>query len=149
MIQRKQPVFMLLALAALIVCLCLPIGSVEPKGMGADVLWYNFGVYFGSTFTARPLLFVDLVVVGALTFVNIFLYKRRRMQMGICVGGIILCLAWYGYYIFSALSDFASQGTFHAKFAVCLPFIAIIFLLMARRGVKSDEDLIKSMDRIR
>lgn len=149
MIQRKQTVYLLLALAALIVCLCLPIGSVEPKAMGAAPLWYNYGVYFGSAFTARPLLFVDLVVVGALTFINIFLYKRRRMQMGLCVAGIILILAWYGYYVFSAVCDFASQGTFHVKFAVCLPFVAIIFLILARRGVKADEELIKSMDRIR
>lgn len=149
MIQRKQTIFLLLALAAIIVCLCLPIGSVEPKGMGAAVAWYNFGVYFGSALSARPLLFVDLVVVGALTFLDIFLYNRRKMQMRICVGGIILCLAWYGYYIFSALSYFSAQGAFHIKFAVCLPLVAIIFLFMAHRGIKADEELIKSMDRIR
>ena len=38
MIQRKQTVFLLLALAAIIVCLCLPLGAIEPKGRSCTVL---------------------------------------------------------------------------------------------------------------
>lgn len=149
MIQRKQTIYLLLALAALIVCLCLPIGEVRLKSMGASPVWYNIGVYTGESFLAKPLPFVDLVVVGALTFIDIFLYKRRLMQARICVAGIILSLAWYGYYAFCAFGEFAAMGNFHFGFAACLPLVAIIFLLMARQGIKADENLIRSMDRIR
>ena len=36
MIQRKQTIFLFLALLVTIACLCLPVGSFEPKGMGAE-----------------------------------------------------------------------------------------------------------------
>ena len=36
MIQRKQTVFLFIALLVTIACLCLPVGSFEPKGMGAE-----------------------------------------------------------------------------------------------------------------
>lgn len=149
MIQRKQTIFLLLALAAVIVCICLPIGHVQLKAMGDSPVWYNLGIYTEASFVAKPLPFADLVVVGALTFLDIFLYNRRKMQMRICVAGIVLCLAWYAYYAFSAFGELAEMGEFHIGFAACLPFVAIIFLLMARRGIKADEELIKSMDRIR
>lgn len=149
MIQRKQTIYLLLALAAVVVCLCLPIGEVRLKSMGGTPMWYNIGVYTGEEFLAKPMPFVDLVVVGALAFIDIFLYKRRQMQVRICVAGIILCLAWYGYYAFCAFGEFAAMGDFHFGFAACLPLVAVIFLFMARHGIKADEDLIKSMDRIR
>lgn len=149
MIQRKQTVFLLLALAAIIVCLCLPIGHVDGKAMDSGLVWYNFGVYTGNSFATQPLLFIDLVVTGALAFVDIFLYKRRSLQMTLCTACILLCLVWYGYYAFRAFGEFASLGSVHVGFAVCLPFVAIVFLFLARRGVKADEELIKSMDRIR
>ena len=41
MIQRKQTLFLLLAVIVCALCLFLPVGSVEPKGMGADSLIYN------------------------------------------------------------------------------------------------------------
>lgn len=149
MIQRKQTIFLLLALAAMVVCLCLPIGSTASHGLAAHSEWYNLGVYAPNGLNAQPLLFIDLVVAGSLTLIDIFLYTRRRLQMKICVASIILCLVWYGYYVFRAVSDFAPQGSFYVGFAVCLPFVAIVFLILARRGIKADEDLIKSMDRIR
>lgn len=149
MIQRRQTIYLLLALAALIVCLCLPIGHTEGRAMNTALVWYNLGVYAGNGFSAQPLLFIDLVVAGALAFVDILLYKRRPLQATVCVASVVLCLVWYGYYAFRAVNEFAPQGGFRCGFAVCLPFVAIVFLLLARRGIKADEELIKSMDRIR
>jgi hypothetical protein len=149
MIQRKQTVFLLLALLALLVCLCLPIGSIEPKAMGVPTLWYNAGLMTDNGFVARPIPFVDLVVAGTLSLVSIFLYRRRPLQARLCVAGIVLCLAWYVYYAFCVLNEFQTGGTFHLHFAACLPFVAVILLLMARRGIIADEKLVKSMDRIR
>lgn len=148
MIQRKQTIFLLLALAAMIVCLCLPIGRIETAPLGHS-LWYNYGLYTGKSFSAQPLLFIDLVVAAALSFLDIFLYNKRKFQMRLCSASIILCVVWYCYYAFRAISEFMPQNGFNIGFAVCLPFIAIVFLILAHRGIKADEELIKSMDRIR
>ncbi len=149
MIQRKQTVFLLLALAVIIVCLCLPLGAIEPKGMGASALFYNVGLYVNGGYQIHPVLFVDLVIVGALTLVCIPLFKKRKMQMRICVANILLTLVWYGYYAFSVLHAFQGMGTFHPLFAGCLPLVALILFVLAYRGIKADEELVRSMDRIR
>lgn len=149
MIQRKQTIYLLLALAALIACLCLPIGRIEPRAMGVDSVWYNMGLFRDGAFTARPMLFVDLVVVGVLAFVDIFLYRKRKIQAQLCTVNILLTLAWYVYYAITVFSVFQTNGTFHFGFAACLPFVAIILFVMARRGIIADEKLVKSADRIR
>ena len=149
MIQRKQTIFLLLALLVLIVCLSLPIGQLEPKGMGVAAMWYNLGMYRDGAFQAMPIPFADLVVVGVLTFTGIFLYKHRLVQARLCVVNVVLCLAWYAYYGFNVLHQFPNMGTFHYAYGACLPFVAIILFLMARRGIMADERLVKSMDRIR
>lgn len=69
--------------------------------------------------------------------------------MKICVVSIVLCLVWYAYYAFMAFSMFKGIGTFSMSFAMCLPFVAIILLVLAHKGIKADEELIKSMSRIR
>ncbi len=149
MIQRKQTIYLLLALASLIVCLCLPIGRLTSTTLGAETLVYNLGLYTNTGVSVHPILFVDIVVVATLSFINIFLYNKRKLQMRICVVSIILCLVWYAYYAFMVLSMFKGIGAVSISFAVCLPFVAIVMLVLARSGIKADEELIKSMSRIR
>jgi hypothetical protein len=150
MIQRKQTIYLLLALAALIVCLCLPIGKLtNSASLGAEVSVYNIGLYTNTGINVHPILFVDIVVVATLSFINIFLYKKRKLQMKLCLINIALCLVWYAYYAFMAISMFKGIGTFSICFAVCLPLVAIVLQGLARSGIKADEELIKSMSRIR
>lgn len=150
MIQRKQTIYLLLTLAALIVCLCLPIGKLtNSASLGQEVAVYNIGLYTSTGINAHPILFVDIVVVAALSLINIFLYNKRKLQMKICVVNIVLCLVWYAYYAFMAISMFKGIGSFSMSFSMCLPFVAIILLVLAYKGIKADEELIKSMSRIR
>ena len=149
MLQRKQTIFLLLALAALIVCLCLPVGKIDDAAGNTIAVWYNYGLTMDKVVTALPLLFVELVVTGVLTFITIFLYHRRKLQMALCLGCIFICGVWYGSYSFYATDAFERLGEFHFCFAACLPLVAVIFFFLARMGVKHDDDLIKSMDRIR
>ncbi|MGI6242458.1 MAG: DUF4293 domain-containing protein [Prevotella sp.] len=149
MIQRKQTIFLLLALLALIVCLCLPIGKIEPKGMGVMTIWYNLGLFTDGAVRPQPMPFVDLVVTGILSFIAIFMYKRRKVQARLCTVSMVLCLAWYVYYAFCVFNEFQTGGTFHVAFAACLPLVAFILLYLARRGVIADEKLVRSMNRIR
>lgn len=134
---------------ALIACLFLPIGEMEPKGMELPIVWYNLGLVRDGAMQFRPILFVDLVIAGSLSLIAIFLYKKRQVQARLCVASIILCIAWYVYYGFVVLNEFQTGGTFSYEFAACLPLVAVILLFMARRGIIADEKLVRSMDRIR
>ena len=44
MIQRKQTIFLFLAFVTTIVCLCLPLGSIELQGMGVEPVLYNMAL---------------------------------------------------------------------------------------------------------
>lgn len=149
MIQRKQTVFLLLAIAALVACICLPIGTIEPKGMGVPMVWDNMALYADTAIQMRPLPFVDLAIAVMLSLIAIFLYKKRKLQARLCSASMVLCLAWYVYVGICVLNEFQSSGRFHVAFAACLPFVAFVLLVMARKGVMADERLVRSMDRIR
>ena len=43
MIQRKQTLFLLVAVIASLLCFFMPIGVILPKGMGGVVSLYNLG----------------------------------------------------------------------------------------------------------
>lgn len=149
MIQRKQSIFLLLAVAAMIVCLCLPIGSMQAGstqlGQSSAVpSVYNLGIYTSTGFAAHPLPFVDLVIAGTLSFICIFLYRWRKTQMRACLISIVLCVLWYGCFA----GEWALIG-FKPHWACALPLVAIVFLALAYRGVRADERLVRSADRIR
>lgn len=149
MIQRKQTIFLLLALLAVILCLCLPIGRLGGNMDGGSMLWYNLGVYTTGGFIARPVPFVDLCITGTLTFICIFLYKKRPVQIKLCWINILLSVLWYAYYAFALFVETKNIGEGQISFAACLPLVNIILQVLAMKGIKADENLIKSMDRIR
>ncbi len=151
MIQRKQTLYFLAALVLNVICLCLPIGSVEPHGMGVSPLFYNLGLQDGNGgigIKTIPL-FIALLLTSPLTVLAIFQYHRRKLQMRLCEGCILLCGAWHVCFVFYWLNDLSQLGTFHVTPATFLPFIAIVFFALAHKGIRADEKLLKATDRIR
>lgn len=151
MIQRKQTIFLLLAIVFAVVCLCMPIGSIEPKGMGLQSMIWNFGLVVpnqGMNFS-HWLLFALLVITIPMEIFAIFQYRNRRVQANICLWSMLFCFVWYIYYGFVAFSYTQPGGTYHVQFAVCLPLLSFVSLILARQGIIKDEKLVKSADRIR
>jgi len=154
MIQRKQTVFLLLGIIVAVICLCMPVGFFTAQGMAPESVMTNLGITATvgdtTTLTVTPLiLLLPLSIVVAL--VTIFLYKNRRQQMRLCIFNVFIILLWYGccaYYAFYA-KDGVEGSVFRPAFAVCLPLVSLIFYVLAYRGVKADERLVRSMDRIR
>lgn len=153
MLQRIQTVYLLLALVVTITCLCLPIGFFYPEGMGGDVEMYNLcavGQEEGVSFIVWPL-FALLLLTCPINLFTIFLYNKRPLQASLCMLNIVLICLWiaaYCYYVFCDVISHGGMG-FKPAFATWLPLVAIIFYLLARRGIISDEKLVRSTDRIR
>ena len=151
MIQRKQTVFLLIALILPIVCLCLPLGVIELKGMGVSPVVYNLGMKDGNgtfSFNNWPQ-FTLLLLSCPLAVAAIFFYKNRPLQAQICVWCIILNVVWYIYSAYRWLNPSIDLGTFKPSLTVCLPLISVILYWMARRGILNDERLVRAADRIR
>ena len=155
MIQRKQSLFLLLAVIAYAICLFLPIASVSASGMGADSMIYNLGVLNGDSgiisSTCLPL-FLLLAVSAVISLATVFLFKNRKLQMNLCSIASLFTGLWYVDYllmVFSIIPVPEVEGAMNYQFAACLPLVALILVLMARKGVSDDEKLVRAADRIR
>ncbi|OFX18597.1 MAG: hypothetical protein A2041_03370 [Bacteroidetes bacterium GWA2_31_9b] len=98
--------------------------------------------------TVPPIILLSIITL--ISFVSIFLYKKRILQMRINVINLVLMLGYVGlnyYYI----KNFSAQlnGIISYNFIVIFPFISVILTYLAIRAVGKDEALIRSLDRIR
>ena len=152
MIQRIQTVYLCIAALLMIVCACLPIGEFIPEGMGTPSEMYNLCIIDGTTgnwnFSVCGLF--ALLAAGVITTViNIFNYKNLRAQSISCLGTIIIMLLWIGLYFFEIKMMAPENTKFHFSIIWMLPLFAILCLRYARRGIKKDQALLRSVDRIR
>lgn len=149
MIQRKQTLYLLLAFVAMVVCMCRPIGSIEPAGMGVSTGVYNLCVWGAGTQYNIYILFACLLVSAVVALAAVFAYLRRPVQARMCLCAAVGCAVWCIYYTYCALSALRPLGTFHMRLEACLPPLALVLLLLARKGVMDDERLVRAADRIR
>jgi glucose-6-phosphate-specific signal transduction histidine kinase len=89
-------------------------------------------------------------ITALLALFNIFLYKKRKLQIRLCYALLLLPVLLYVIYFifdrqFLPLSEFFQQTPLTFVF----PFIAVILIYLAIRGIKKDEKLVRSLDRLR
>jgi len=93
-------------------------------------------------------LFAILVIVTTLTFLDIFLYRRRALQMRVLSLCMVLLVGYYAYLIFFVIM-FKGDGTYTPSVTAALPFVCIVLDYLAFRGILKDEMLVRSLDRLR
>jgi hypothetical protein len=84
--------------------------------------------------------------IALLALIAIFLFKKRKLQ--IWFGYIILFILLLDYVLFFAIS-FDSAIFASGILTFLIPFIAGIFDFLAIRGIRRDEKLVRSLDRLR
>lgn len=148
--QRKQTLYLVLAVIACIVCLCFPVGTLEQKGMGLDTTLSNFCLTDGQgerSFVPLPLAILLLLSLPV-AVVAIKSYTNRPLQAKLCLIGCTMMILWYGYY--NVYISFAGlEGDYHLEWPVVLPMLSMAMFFLARRGVLADEALVRAADRIR
>ncbi len=149
MIQRIQTLWLFLALASSVIMFFFPVANLFSETQ--EFIFFLIGIYAANdcSLYATTYSLIGLTgLTGLLSFITIFLYKKRVTQMRLCVYTSILMLAIIGieaYYIFYLFKG----HEFLINYIAFMPLIGFILLLMARRAIKKDEELIKSIDRIR
>ena len=138
MIQRVQTIFLLLPV------LCFPA-----------LLWVPFmtvGDAKAVTLSGYMLGMILQTLISVLALITVFLYSRRPLQIR---------LGWLGFVIslvFSILlvtlpyllqGEEVVTGDHHTTAGTWLSFLNAVGFLLAVRFIKRDEDLVRSMDRIR
>lgn len=153
MIQRKQTLFLLLALIATVVCLMLSIASFEPKTLGEISMTNLFviGDVRGDVGISLVWpLFAILLLTCPINIYAIFSFHHRKWQMAQCMVCIVLILVWYVVY---ALYCYVIASRLHSswlpEWGACLPMVSLVLYVMARHGIRADERLVRAADRIR
>jgi len=153
MIQRIQTLYLVITVALLIVIVFFPYAEV----LVGDAIIYSFktyGIYLPEQnneliSTSYPLLI--LIIINILLILTaIFLFKKRLLQLRLCLVSIILLLGIYGlgfFYLYKLSSEY--DTTMHFAFPIIIPIISAILLFLAMRSIKKDELLIRSLDRLR
>lgn len=92
------------------------------------------------------------LVITVLPFVAIFMFKNRKQQRSMVLLSIIAVIGFIALMIIR-ITDYTNKMTSLTKgsyaIGAVLPVFAIVFLIMAMRGIRNDEKLIKSLDRLR
>lgn len=130
MIQRIQTVYLLFVFCLMAIFAFIPFSSFDS---------FSKGFYMGFAF-----------VIAVMAAITIFLYKNRRMQIRLCYGMLFALVLIYIFYLVFNRQNFSFTELFgHVRYTFVFPFVSIIFVYLAMRGIKKDEKLIRSLDRLR
>ncbi len=162
MIQRIQTLYLLAAFALCIVCLCMPLAHFIVNDVQSGALagaWnpyervdmYNLWLVSEGKhlFYYCPVLMAILVITATLIFIDIWLYKRRALQMRVATFSMILLVFWYIALVTIRLFLGSVVALGHPHWTAAFPAVAFILLYLAFRRILKDEMLVRSLDRLR
>lgn len=155
MIQRIQTLYLLLAAICVGATLLTPLANYTDGESLVTLRAFMFADEDGVV--VQPALYMGiLLALSALVpFVTIFLFKRRMLQIRLCVAELVLLvgsqimIGIYAYFLgYKAVKELPFSA-FSIEFWAIMPIVAIIFIVLALRAIFRDELLIRSLNRIR
>jgi len=136
MLQRIQTIYLLIAAgisAGLIFVFNLWINTDEVILFAKDEILY-LSMFLGS---------------AALSVISIFRYKDRKSQFVLGRLNIILNFILLGLFVYRSQTLSGETDVSEKGIGILLPIFSIVFLVLANKAIKKDEDLVKSVDRLR
>ena len=144
MLQRIQSIYLLLA--ALVSAVLPFVLKLWVSVDGYVVYAHDLLKYDSVTVSSIPVLFYASAFVS---FITIFKYKNRQSQFVLGRVNILINLFILGLLVYHLQSLSGEVFASEKGIGAALPLIAIVLLVMANRTIKKDEDLVKSVDRLR
>ena len=136
MIQRIQSIYLFLA-------------ALVAAGL-------HFAIPVYGTTDGAPVYAVDHVELVAMFFgsallslIAIFLFKNRKLQFVLGRLNIILNFILLGVLVYQSQLLSGGAAAPEKGIGMLIPLISIVFIALANKAIKRDEDLVKSVDRLR
>jgi hypothetical protein len=111
-------------------------------------LWYDA--------SGKPFYFMmDLTYVilfglsTTLSLLSILSHKKRQQQFVMGRLNMILNLILLGLFVYRTLTASGETAISEKGVGMFLPIFSIVILVLANKAIKKDEDLVKSVDRLR
>ncbi|WP_348706889.1 DUF4293 family protein [Tenacibaculum sp. 190524A02b] len=145
MIQRIQSIYLLLA-ALIAGGLTFFVSLWQQVKNNASI--YSIDLLSASSLAPKivPVLFFISAIISIAT---IFLFKKRQLQF--VLGRIIILtnLFLLGLLIYLSLTLSGETAVSEKGIGMFLPIVIILLVVLANKAIKRDEDLVKSVDRLR
>ena len=142
MLQRIQTVYLLIIVVLTVATLFLPLAVLQQ----GDAL-FSFDASGLSTMIGEPELlypawglFALTAIIAIIALVTIFLYRKRILQIRLCV--------FFAFLIYSLKGDMEGASV-SVKIALSFPLVNLILDYLAIRNIGADEALVRSLDRLR
>jgi hypothetical protein len=137
MIQRIQTIYLIIVFLLIgVMPFIFPLWTLSN---GKDYLFMQNQIYS-----------ILLGLSTAITIYTIISFKKRQTQFVANRLNIVLNLILLGLFVYHSLNLSGEAVTVSEKgIGMFLPVLAIVFLVLANKAIKKDEDLVKSVDRLR
>jgi len=158
MIQRVQSIYLGLAIVCGILTFVLPFAHFYSGDVKlAEYIFTGVLNVQSETFeSSGPYSFPAYVFCSLAVLIptaSLMMFKKRPVQIRLVRLGFLVSLGFIVYLLFASdkINDTVFEGStevlYHAGFY--MPVISLVFYFLALRGIKKDEALVKSLDRIR
>lgn len=144
MIQRIQSLFLFLVDIVLVVLLFVPF-TVGHKV--ADPAQLN-----PVTLIDYPLALVGQAILCVLAAAALAMFRKRKLQMTLCIIGMVISVLYSCLLVaFNSIANTVAENemVYEIGIGTWISLANFLLFFLAWRFVKKDEELVKSMDRIR
>lgn len=141
MIQRIQSLFLILVDVVLIALLFVPYAYYMP-------VVESPAPYVAVTLLDQPALLIGQIILSILAITTLAMFKNRPLQMKLCLAGIVLSLL---YSCLLAYNNIFPVVGVHWEIGpgTWISLGNALMFILARIFIKKDDELVKSVDRLR
>jgi hypothetical protein len=148
MLQRIQTIYLLLALLSIAGLAFAPVIRYENIDLKfvRDLAAWDVKHFYKGYF-----IFINIISLGisaGLILLSIFLYKKRGLQSALALLAILPVLTVESYVLYFFQTKESSMDMLYTAWNL-VAILPVVFLLLAYRGIRKDEELIKGLDRLR
>ncbi|WP_418509319.1 DUF4293 domain-containing protein [Corallibacter sp.] len=93
--------------------------------------------------------FAMFLASAILSLISVFMFKNRKSQFVLGRLNIILNFILLGLFVYQSLNLSGETNVSEKGIGIFLPIVSIVLLALANKAIKKDEDLVKSVDRLR
>lgn len=105
----------------------------------------NLEIYALSQPVAISLFLLSVLI----SIISLFSFKKRKRQFVLGRINIILNFVLVGVFAYWTLNLPGEMDISEKGIGMLLPILSIVFIALANKAIKKDEDLVKSVDRLR
>jgi hypothetical protein len=157
MIQRKQTLYLFFAGLITLMLLFIPIGNLS-----TELAYYNYTAFSVREATPDNTFILStvgnallLIATSALSFITLFLYKNRKLQLKLLsVNMLVILVAIFTItFIYPSLiftkNMYLAGAKLDFNYVIIISFVSALGLYLAKRAIAKDEAMVRSAERLR